>query len=180
MRIALFALALTVAAPFAQAADISLGLSNKTIDLNATSQPIGQGLEMIGGYLHRSKSGNVASFGLQVSQQVQQGLDASLGGKFVFVESDIRNVWALALGGTVDFALPPLPQLHLGLHAWYAPNVTTFNKANNLYDVGTSVSYRVLANAEVFAAWRRIRVDYENVGSRSVQSGPLFGMKLIF
>ena len=180
MRKALSALGLMLAVPFAHAADASLGLSNKTIDIEATSQPIGQGLELTGGWLHHSDNGNVGTFGLQVSQQVQEGLDASLGGKLFFVENDIRNAWALALGGRVDWALPALSQVHFGLHAWYSPSVTTYHGAKNLYDIGTSVSYRVLSNAEVFAAWKRVRIDYDAQGGKTIQSGPLFGVKLVF
>ena len=181
MRKALFtALGLILGAPLAHAADASLGLSNNTITADVTSQPIGQGLELTGGFLHHADNGNVGTFGLQVSQQVNPGLDASLGGKLVFIQNDIKNAWALALGGRVDWAVPAFPQLHLGLHGWYAPKVTSFNGADSLHDIGASVSYRVLSNAEVFAAYRRIRVDYERQGGTTIQSGPLFGMKLFF
>lgn len=180
MRKALSALALILAAPLTQAADVSLGLSNKTISVDLTSPPVGNGLEMTAGFLHHADNGNVGSVGLQVSQKINEGLEAGLGGKLIFVENDIRNAWALALGGQVDWAFPGLTALHLGMHGWYSPNVTTFHGAKNLYDIGTSVSYRVLTNGEVFAAWRRIRIDYDVQGGKSIQSGPLFGMKLIF
>jgi YfaZ precursor len=180
MRKALSALSLLLATPLIHAADASLALSNKTVTADYTSQPIGQGLEVTAGLLHHSDNGNLGSVGLQVSQKVNEGLDASLGGKLVFVQNDVKNAWALALGGQVDWALPAISQLHLGLHGWYAPKVTSFNGANNLYDIGASVSYRVLSNAEVFAAYRRVRVDYERQGGKTIQSGPLFGMKLFF
>ena len=180
MRTALSALGLLLAAPLTHAADASLALSNKTVAVDYTSQPIGQGLEMTAGFLHHSDNGNLGSFGLQASQQVNPGLAASVGGKLVFIQNDVKNAWALALGGQVDWAVPSVPQLHVGAHAWYAPGVTSFNGADNLHDIGASVSYRVLNNAEVFAAYRRVRVDYDQKGGKTVQSGPLFGMKLFF
>ena len=180
MRKALSALSLLLAAPLTHAADASLALSNKTVAVDYTSQPIGRGLEVTAGLLHHSDNGNLGSFGLQASQQVNRDLAASVGGKLVFIQNDIKNAWALALGGQVDMALPGLSQVHVGLHAWYAPGVTSFNGADSLYDIGTSVSYRVLSNAEVFAAYRRVRVDYDQKGGKSIQSGPLFGMKLFF
>ena len=180
MRKALSALGLLLAAPLTHAADVTLALSNKTVASDFTSLPIGQGLGVTAGFLHHSDNGNLGSLGLQVSQQVNAGLNASLGGKLFFVQNDTRNASALALGGQVDMALPGAAQLHVGLHAWYAPQVTSFNGADNLHDIGVSVSYRVLGNAEVFAAYRRVRIDYDREGGKTIQSGPLFGIKLFF
>jgi YfaZ precursor len=180
MRKALSALSLLLAAPLTHAADASLGLSNKTVTVDYTSQPIGQGLEVTAGFLHHSDNGNLGTFGLQASQQVNPGLAGSVGGKLVFIQNDIKNAWALALGGQADWAVPSIPQLHVGVQAWYAPGVTSFNGADSLYDIGTSVSYRVLNNAEVFAAYRRVRVEYDQKGGKTIQSGPVFGMKLFF
>ena len=180
MRKALSALALVLAAPLTHAADVALGLSNQTVAADFTSQPIGQGLHLTLGGLHHSDNGNLATVGLQVSQQVNAGLDVSLGGKLLFVQTDIRNASALALGGQVDMALPGLSQVHLGLHGWYAPGVTSFNDTNHVYDLGVFAAYRVLSNAEAFASYRRVRIDYEREGGQTIQSGLLFGMKLFF
>jgi hypothetical protein len=180
MRKTLCALSLLTAASLAQAADIKLALSNKTVAADFTSQPIGQGLEFTLGGLHHTDHGNVFTSGLQVSQQVNNSLTVSLGGKLFFVQNDTRNASALALGGQADMALPGLPQLRLGAHGWYAPKVTSFNSTNNVQDFGASVSYRILSNAEVFAAYRHLRIDYEREGGLTIQNGALFGMKLSF
>lgn len=180
MRKALYALSLLTAATAANAADISLALSNKTIAADFTSQQVGQGLEFTLGGLHHTDNGNVFTSGLQVSQQVNNSLSVSLGGKFYFVQNDVKNASALALGGQVDWALPGLPQVHVGGHGWFAPSVTSFNDSKNLQDIGAFVSYRVLSNAEVFASYRRVRVDYDNRDGIRMQSGTLVGMKLFF
>lgn len=180
MRKALYALSLLAAAPFAHAADISLGVSNKALAADFTSQPIGHGLEFTVGGLHHSENGNVGTTGLQVSQQINSSFTASLGGKAYFIQNDTRNASAIALGGLVDMAVPTLPQIHFGAHGWYAPSVTSFNNTNSVQDLGAFVSYRVLSNGEVFAAYRHVRVDYEREGGLTIQNGVLFGMKLVF
>jgi hypothetical protein len=180
MRQALTALALLLAAPLSHAADVSLGLSNQTVAGDYTSQPIGQGLHLTLGGLHQSDNGSLATVGLQVSQPINPGLEVSLGGKLLFVQHDIRSAAALALGGQVDMAMAGLSQLHFGLHGWYAPGVTSFNDTNHVYDMGVSVAYRVLSNAEVFASYRRVRIHFEREGGQTIQSGPLFGVKLFF
>ncbi len=180
MRKALYALSLLTAASAANAADFTLALSNKAIAADFTSQQVGQGLEFTFGGLHHTDNGNVFTTGMQVSQQVNDALKVSLGGKLFFVQNDIKNASALALGGQVDAALPNLPQVHVGLHGWYAPKVTSFNDSKNIQDYGAFISYRVLSNAEVFASYRRVRIDYENQRDFTMQSGALFGMKLFF
>jgi hypothetical protein len=180
MRKALYALGLLAATSVVHAADFKLALSNKTVAADFTSQPIGQGLEFTLGGLHHTDHGNLFTTGLQVSQQVNPSLSASVGGKLFFVQNDTRNASALALGGQVDMALPNLSQIRLGAHGWYAPRVTSFNGTRNVQDFGAFVSYRVLSNAEVFAAYRHVRIDYEREGGLTIQNGPLFGMKLFF
>lgn len=180
MRKALYALSLLTATSLAQAADFKLALSNKTVAADFTSQQIGQGLELTLGGLHHTDNGNVGTAGVQVSQQVNNELTASLGGKLFFVQNDTRNASALTLGGQVDMALPSLPQVHVGLHGWFAPKVTSFNDTENVRDFGAYVSYRVLSNAEVFVAYRHLRIDYEREGDLKIQNGALLGMKLFF
>lgn len=180
MRKALFALSLLTAASFAHAADFKLALSNKTVAADFTSQPIGQGLELTLGGLHHTDNGNVGTAGMQVTQQVNNDLNVSLGGKLYFVQNDTRDASALALGGQVDMALPNVSQIHVGLHGWFAPKVTSFNGTNNVQDFGAFISYRVLSNAEVFAAYRHLRIDYERESDLKIQNGALLGMKLFF
>ncbi|MEO8153710.1 MAG: YfaZ family outer membrane protein [Rhizobacter sp.] len=180
MRKALYALSLLAAAPLAHAADFTFGLSNKALAADFTSQPIGQGLEFTVGGLHHSDNGNVGTTGLQVSQQINSNFAASLGGKIYFIQNDTRNASAIALGGMVDMALPALPQVHVGAHGWYAPKVTSFNHTDSVQDLGASISYRVLSNGEVFAAYRNVRIEYQREGGLTIQNGVLFGMKLSF
>jgi hypothetical protein len=180
MRKALYALSLLAAAPFAQAADVSLALSNKTVAADFTSVSIGQGLEFTLGGLHHTDHGNVFTSGMQVSQQINRGLTAGLGGKAYFIQNDTRNAAAIALGGQADMAVPTLPQIHFGGHGWFAPKVTSFNGTNNVQDVGAFISYRLLSNAEVFAAYRNLRIHYESEGTLTIQNGVLLGMKLFF
>lgn len=180
MRKTLLALSLLSLASLAQAADISLGLSNKTIAADYTGQPVGQGLEVSVGGLHHSDNGDTFSAGLQVTQQVNYTLTASLGGKVFGLLNDVKDASGLALGGKLDVALPAAPKVHLGVHGWFAPKVTSTSGTKNFEDVGAYVSYRLLSNGEVFAAYRRVRIGYDDHPTFTLQSGPLVGMKLVF
>jgi hypothetical protein len=180
MRKSLFALSLFLVTSAVHAADFKLGLSNTTVAADFTSQAIGQGLEFTLGGLHNSGNGSLGTMGMQVSQQVNEGFKVSVGGKLLGVTNDFKDASALALGGEIDLAVPSLRALHFGVHGWFAPTVTSSSGTKTMQDIGASMAYRVLINAEVFAAYRRVQVDYESIGSQTLQSGPLFGMKLLF
>lgn len=180
MRKTLLALSLLSLAPLAHAADFAIGLSNKAVAADYTSLAIGQGLEFTAGGLHHSDHGNMLNVGLQVSQQVNSLFTVSVGGKAVAVLNDTKDASALALGGRLDLALPVAPQVHVGVHGWFAPKVTSTSGTKNYQDIGAYASYRIISNAEVFAAYRRIRIDYEQESDHTIQSGPLLGMKLYF
>lgn len=181
MRHALCALSFLSAASLAQAADFQLGLSNTTVAADYTSQPIGQGLEFTGGALHRSSHGDLGTLGLQVSQQVSDAVKLSVGGKAFFALNDTKNASGLGLGGLVDVSLPALPALHLGAHAWFAPKVTSASSTKNFQDLGAYIGYRMLSNAEVFAAYRHVRYAHGPAGTDfTVVDGGLFGLKLVF
>jgi hypothetical protein len=180
MRKSLLALSLLLITSVAHAADFKLGLSNTTVAADFTSQAIGQGLEFTLGGLRNTDNGSLASAGMQVSQQVNEAFKVSVGGKLFAVMNDVKDISALALGGEIDFAVPRLPVLHFGVHGWFAPTVTSSSGTKTMQDVGASIAYRVLNNAEVFAAYRRVQIDYESLGSQTLQSGALIGMKLLF
>lgn len=180
MRKTLYALSLLLVASAAHSADFSIGLSNTAIAVDYTSAPIGKGLEFTLGGLHHVDNGNVGTFGMQVSQQVNQTFKVTLGGKAVGVFNDTKNVSALALGGEVDMAMPAIPKIHLAGHAWLAPGVTSSSGAKNFQDLRVSVGYHVLNNAEIYVAYRHIQIDYDKYGERKIEDGPLFGLKMYF
>lgn len=163
-----------------QAADFSIGLSNETAAVDFTSAAIGNGLEFTVGGLHHVDNGNMASAGLQVSQQVNKSFKASVGGKVVGVFNDYKNSTALALGGAVDVEVPNIPKLHIGAQAWLAPAVTSSHDTRNYQDLSVSVGYRLLNNAEVYAAYRNVSIDYDKKANLDIYDGPVFGLKMFF
>ena len=173
-------LSLALISSVVHAADFSIGLSNEAAAVDFTSEAIGNGLSFTAGGLHHTDHGNLLGAGLQVSQQIDRNVTASVGAKWVGVFNDTKNATALALGGAIDVALPAQPKVHLGAHAWYAPTVTSSNGTKSFQDVGVSAGYRILSNAEVYAAYRYVRVDYESKKDLTIYDGPTLGMKLFF
>lgn len=180
MRKTLYALSLLLVASTSHAADFGIGLSNTAVAADYTSAPAGQGLEFTVSGLRNTERGSLISAGMQVSQQVNPTFKVSVGGKLVGVFNSTRDASALALGGRVDMTMPNNPNIHVGVHGWFAPTVTSFNDSKNFRDLGASVGYRVMDNAEIFAAYRFVRINYDHLDARTIEDGPLFGLKMSF
>lgn len=180
MRKALSTLCLLVAASASQAADFSIGLSNSTIALDYTSPRMGQGLEVPLGWLRCAGNGNLLSLGMQVSQQINPAFKAAVGAKLFGIFSETKDSPALALGGQVELAIPNVPNLYTVMHLWYAPTATIADGAKHFMDVGVSLRYRVMANAEMFIGYRSAQMKLEKASAVVVQNGAVFGLRMLF
>jgi len=181
MRNILSALGLLLIASVTQASDFSIGISKETVTLDYTgSTAYKEGLEFTAGGLHNTEDGNLVTLGLQVSQQVNSSVKVALGGRLMGAFSTVKDASALALGGQVQVTLLDSPKVQLGLHGWYAPEVTSSGSAKNFKDAGVSLGYQVMNNAEIFVAYRLVKISYNNLGQHNIHEGPLVGLKMSF
>jgi hypothetical protein len=173
-------LGLCLAATAVQAADLSIALSDKMVSLDYVGPTQNGSLQMNMGGLHHSDNGDMASLGVQVSQSVNPQVQASVGFKGVGLFNDRKNSAVIALGGSVNAALPMVPKLYLGAHAWFAPSVVSFNQVKNFRDVGAQLSYRLLDNAALFVGYRHVQVNYDNSVNLKLFKGAQAGLQLTF
>lgn len=180
MRTSLYALSLLLVATASQASDLAIGLSNKSVSLDFAGAIPSSALQFTMSGLHHVDEGNIAAAGVQVSQKIDRNVDAAVGAKGVAIFNDTKNASALALGGSVDVAVPMVQKLYIGAHAWVAPNVVSYGGATNYRDLGATASLRLMTNASVFLGYRYVRVSYENYSDRVIQDGVVGGIKLFF
>lgn len=181
MRKSLIALALVGASAFTQAADLGIGLSDDSIVLDYTGRARDKSLEFTLDWLHHTDNGDVVSGGIQVSQNIDKNLYVAVGAKAVGIFNDYDNASAVALGGTVDLAVPPVPKLHLVLNGWIAPSVVSFSGARSYQDFSAEVNYRIIDNASIFAGYRHAKVKYDDLRSGiEMHDGPLIGLRMHF
>ncbi len=173
-------LGLCLAVTTVQASDLSIALSDKTVSLDYVGATQNGTLQMNMGGLHHSDNGDMASLGVQVSQSVNPQVQASVGFKGVGLFNDHKNSAVIALGGSVNAALPMVPKLYLGAHAWYAPSVVSFNQVKNFRDVGAQLSYRLLDNAALFVGYRYVQVNYDKQVNMKLFKGTQAGIQLTF
>lgn len=174
--LAVFGLALSATAAADQ---VDFGLNNDAFAVRYSSERAGGTSSIDGEWYHHIDHGNVASAGFKIDQY--RGHDRySLGGKFVVISNDLEDASAIAVGGSVNIALPGEPRVRLGAHAWVAPAVTSFSDSDGFVDVGLRAGYRVLDRGEVYLAYRYIDVGYSHRPNFRVEDGLMLGMELSF
>lgn len=168
----------------AQAAELDINISDEAVRLSG-SWGLRGNLQADAGWLYNKDRGNVGHLGIQLVDLAtggQPAIEAGLGGRIVFFDSDVRNRSgsALPLGGTVRFNLPEADRFQLGAYAWYAPSVLSFGSASGYRELGAYAGYEVLRDASVYIGVRQVNADYKRTPSINIDSGLHVGMRIRF
>ena len=86
----------------------------------------------------------------------------------------------LALGGMVEARLPAFNRIGAIGYAYGAPKASTFGDFEGWLEYAVGVDYQVLKGASVYLGFRQVKVDVENFGNFTVDSGWHFGLRLNF
>ena len=58
--------------------------------------------------------------------------------------------------------------------------MATSNDLEHSYEYGLRARYQVIDNVEGYVGYRKVKADFENRDERTLDSGPLVGMRLQF
>lgn len=86
----------------------------------------------------------------------------------------------LALGGMVEARLPAFNRIGAIAYGYGAPKASTFGDFEGWLEYAVGVDYQVLKGASVYLGFRQVKVDIENFGNATVDSGWHFGLRLNF
>jgi hypothetical protein len=146
--------------------------------------------EMDIGLLFTTDNDYIGMLGAQVISEAgtdSPGLEAGIGFKVFAARSERRNVsanvFSLAIGGQLRFALPPHQRLQLGVEGYYSPRVVTFADADSFSYVTASIGYEILPRASVYIGYRDIRAKLDRGsirGTRKIENGGHIGMRFEF
>lgn len=130
-------------------------------------------------YLH-SDGDNLTTFGLSGENSLQgmEGLTLGLGAKFVFADDFV----ALPLTAKAAYRLPfsdIVPPTSLIASFAYAPSVLTFSDGDSYSELRAEADMEVISKFHVFAGYRNIKTDYEDV-DKTFNNSFYGGMKLSF
>lgn len=104
-------------------------------------------------------------------------ISASLGGKLLYVDSDIEDGGALALGGELRWYFYSKVSLRLMGH--FAPSILSFGDMDEYRELGAHVVFEVFPNTEVYVGAKDTRAEFEYIrGKSELQHGFNVGLQV--
>jgi hypothetical protein len=110
----------------------------------------------------------------------EANVTAGLGGRIFGLHADEADGGGLALGGMIDARLPAFNRLGLLAYAYGAPSASTFGDFESYFEYAAALDYQVLQGASVYGGFRQVRVDVEDFGNFTVDTGWHLGLRLNF
>lgn len=163
---------------------LGLNLSDDAVRLKYRVATRNSGLETTADFLHNQDRGDVAGIGLHLVDDADPGtntLEIGLGMKGVFMDTDIADGGALAVGGRFRWTLPNMNRFGVGGQIYYAPDVTSFGDAERYREGAVRFEYQVLRRADVYIGYRHVKADFFAAGiSQTIDSGIHAGFRLTF
>ena len=105
---------------------------------------------------------------------------AGLGGRVFTVLADDLEGAGLALGGMLEARLPAFNRLGIVGYVYGAPEASTFADIEGFLEYAVALDYQVLRGASVYAGYRQLKVDIEDYGNFTVDTGFHLGLHLTF
>lgn len=187
---AVLLLSLSLAANAASAETLDLNLSSNALR-GAFSAPLSSVFPRLGGVYDAG-----VLIGEKGSVDVRQGhlgvlvtgdagardanVTAGLGGRFVVVDADNFSGGALALGGQFEARIPAFNRIGAMVYVYGAPRASAFGDFDGYLEYAVSADYQVLRQASIYAGYRQVKLDVENLGTVTVDNGLHLGLRLNF
>jgi hypothetical protein len=168
----------------AAAAEVDLNVNNNAARLTVEVPVPSNNLAFDGSWLH-SNNGDAVSVAGHVTGSALTGasLKAGVGLRLSYVNYDDvtdEDGANLGIGGFLRYTVPNYDRFTLGTSLYYAPSVLAFGDTDNFLDFTVWGGYSIIPNADVYAGWRRVRVDLDEANSRNIDGGWLIGVRARF
>ncbi|WP_412851726.1 YfaZ family outer membrane protein [Ectothiorhodospira shaposhnikovii] len=174
-------------APMASAHTLDIYLSKETAQFNfiTDSSAVGfGGADLFFGLFFNEDSDYMLTTGMHVRgvPAGEQPLTFGVGGKlyFGFIDEPDDKFQALGLGGEVRYTIPANTPMYFALEAYYAPPITSFGDADDLWDVSLRYELEVTPGAAGFIGYRRIETDLDYKKNYKLDDNIHFGIRFSF
>jgi hypothetical protein len=106
---------------------------------------------------------------------------AGLGARVYYLDGEDDEGGALAIGGMVRVSMPGIDRLGFQANGYFAPDASTFGDFDRLTDLGVSVGYEILKDAELYLGYRWIKTSVDHFsGTIDAEDGANIGIRLTF
>lgn len=180
-------LVLCLAAATVSAAEFEIALSKDTaaIDILNDSDILGSGgAELSIGGLYNDADDILGHIGLLVRgvPAGEQPFSFGLGGRLYFAKIDEpdASAGALALGAGLRYLIPGNIPMAVGGDIYYAPGITAFSDADEMYDMKIRFEADVLPSATAFIGYRNVMVSIEDGPNYDIDEDVHVGIRILF
>jgi hypothetical protein len=187
MKQAFAFLCLALVAGAARAEHVDINLSDEVLRAVYAGNLTGRmnGIYEFGGMLgeRRDERFEEAHAGLLVTGDAgarKANVNAGLGGRVFAVHADELDGAGLALGGMFEARLPSFNRIGVVGYAYGAPEASTFGDIEGFLEYAVALDYQVLQGASIYVGYRQLKVDVEDYGTFTVDTGYHLGLHLSF
>lgn len=181
-----FALSLLTASTAVLADTVDFNLRDNAVQLQYIA-PMGRDTlgssELHAGFLYTNDHNRFGDFGLLVKGAVgnsDSGVTAGVGIKGVIASVKASDALAIALGGQVRFAIPPVPRLGVVGQLYFSPNIVTYRDAERFVEAGARVEYELIPQASAYLGYRRISFNLKAKSDVTLDTGFHIGVRMSF
>jgi len=137
-------------------------------------------------FLNENEENKLIGAGIGATNRVEgvEGLEATLGAKFIWAELGEEDFTALPLMAKLRYTFPPLmyniPPLSVGGKILYAPKVLAFGDSKEYTEFRVSADLEVIESTNIYVGYRNIHTDYEGIGDSVFDNSFYAGIKFLY
>jgi hypothetical protein len=125
-----------------------------------------------------------AGIGATNKVEALEGVEVTLGAKFIWAEVGDKNFAGAPLMGKIRYTFPPLmyniPPVSVEGKVLYAPRVLTVGDSNEYSEVRVAGDIEIIENVRIYAGYRNIHADYKNISRDLFDTGYYAGLKFTY
>jgi len=137
-------------------------------------------------FLNENEENKLIGVGLGATNLVEgvEGLEATLGAKFIWAELGSKDFTAAPLMGKVRYTFPPLmyniPPVSVEGKLLYAPKVLAFGDSEEYREFRANVDVQVIESGNIYVGYRNIHAHYDGIGNYLFDNSFYAGIKILY
>ncbi|MFY0989043.1 YfaZ family outer membrane protein [Halomonas sp. C05BenzN] len=166
----------------AQSSSLDLNLSQDAVQFEAAGE-LTHGIVLGGGVIDSDYRHDATAFHAQLlGVERTNDYDIGVGARWTQFDTDHGKGGGLGLGGYGYAYVPAMPALSLGGYGFYTPGAVSTRDLDDGYELGVRARYAFTPTVDGYVGYRALRADFDDDrgGSRTLDSGPLVGVRLTF
>lgn len=108
------------------------------------------------------------------------GLELGIGPKAYLGQTKTEEYLTFGIAGLINYRLSSINRLILSGSGYFSPSIISFMDANQMWEFEVRAAYEIIPSANIYVGYRKIEVDVNIPGERTVDDEFHFGFKMAF